>query len=135
VIYPHIEILTKDARDIINPTVSLNNHIRQSGNLAGLVLGMLQSNFELIGKSLKDHIIEPQRSKLIPYFTEVKEAALHEAALGCSISGAGPSIFALYDQSIKAENGAIAMQKIFLDHHIDADIFISKINLEGTIRY
>lgn len=135
VIYPHIEILTKDARDIISPIVSLKDHIRQSGNLAGLILGLSQSNFELIAKSLKDHIIEPQRSRLIPHFNEVKETALKNSALGCSISGAGPSIFALFDHSIKAENAALAMQAVFTMNHINADIFISKINLEGTIIY
>lgn len=135
VVHPHIEILTKDAREIIAPEISLKDHIRQSGNLAGLVLGMTQSNYELIGKSLKDYIIEPQRSKLIPYFTEVKDAALNKSALGCSISGAGPSIFALYDNSLKAEEGALAMQAVFNRNHIEADIFVSKINLEGTIVY
>lgn len=135
VVYPHIEILTKDARDIISPTVDLKDHIRQSGNLAGLILGLSQSNFELIAKSLRDYIIEPQRSKLIPHFAEVKETAFNQSALGCSISGAGPSIFALFDHSLRAEQAALAMQSVFTRNHINADIFVSKINLEGTIIY
>lgn len=133
VIYPHIEILTKDARDIISRQISLEDHIKQSGNLAGLVLGMMQSNYELISKSLHDHIIEPQRATLIPHFSEVKKAALSAGALGCSISGAGPSIFALFSNTIKAETAAQNMRAIFTKHRITNDVFISPINMEGTI--
>ncbi|MBK8502322.1 MAG: homoserine kinase [Saprospiraceae bacterium] len=135
VVYPHIEILTKDARNIISKEITLQSHIKQSGNLAGFVLGMLQSNYELIAKSLSDQIIEPQRAQMIPHFYEVKNAALNQDALGCSISGAGPSIFALYNNSLKAENGALAMQEVFNRNKIISDIFVSPINLEGTVVY
>jgi homoserine kinase len=133
VIYPHIEILTKDARDIISSTISLEDHIKQCGNLAGLVLGMMQSNYELISKSLNDNIIEPQRAPLIPHFRKVQQAALSEGALGCSISGAGPSIFALFSNSIKAENAAKNMRAVFTKNNILTDVFISSINMEGTV--
>jgi homoserine kinase len=135
VVYPHIEILTKHARNIISDRISLKDHIKQSGNLAGFVLGMSTSNYNLIGKSLQDVIIEPQRAPLIPHFYEVKQAALGNGALGCSISGAGPSIFALFDNSLKAETSVLQMQKIFTQNHIASDIFISRINPEGTIIY
>ncbi len=135
VVYPHIEILTKHARNIISDRISLKDHIKQSGNLAGFVLGMSQSNYTLIAKSLQDVIIEPQRAPLIPHFYEVKQAALGSGALGCSISGAGPSIFALFDNSLKAETAVLEMQKIFTQNQIASDIFISRINPEGTIIY
>lgn len=133
VIHPHIEILTKDSRGILKSTTTLSDHIRQSANLAGLILGMQTSNFGLIKNSLHDVIIEPQRAHLIPYFYEVKNAALEEGALGCSISGAGPSIFALCDNSLVAENTAIKMEKVLLSNNIACTVFRSKINKEGAI--
>ncbi len=133
VIYPHIKILTKDSRDVLSDQVSLKQSIQQSGNLAGLIIGMYNSNIELIGRSLQDVIIEPQRSKLIPHFDEVKNAVLAAGALGCSISGAGPSIFALSANSLIAENVGKEMERIFTDAKIENQLFISPINQEGAI--
>lgn len=133
VVYPHIEILTKDARDVLSDQVSLQQSIEQNGNLGALIVGFYNSDIELIGRSIKDVIIEPQRAQLIPHFYQVKEAALKEDALGCSISGAGPSIFALCANSLKAEQAGAAMQKVFVDHGIECDLFISKINQQGAV--
>ncbi|WP_235298442.1 homoserine kinase [Portibacter marinus] len=133
VIHPHIEILTKDSRGILKDKVEMSKHIAQSSNLAGLILGMQTSNFDLIRNSLTDVIIEPQRAHLIPQFYKVKNAALSEGVLGCSISGAGPSIFAICDNSLIAENAANAMQRVFSDSKIESTIFHSKINKEGAI--
>ncbi len=133
VVHPDIEVLTKTSRSILKKEVLLTDHVEQSANLAGFILGMQTSNFELIGNSLKDIIIEPQRAHLIPHFYDVKEAALSEGALGCSISGAGPSIFAICDNSINAENAGSKMQKVFQDNGIECDLIHSKINQEGAI--
>lgn len=133
VIHPHIEILTKDSRGILKDTVEMSKHIAQSSNLAGLILGMQTSNFNLIRNSLTDVIIEPQRAHLIPGFYKVKDAALSEGALGCSISGAGPSIFAICTNTLIAENAAQSMQRIFADLKIESSIFHSKINKEGAV--
>ncbi|HMQ49825.1 MAG TPA: homoserine kinase [Saprospiraceae bacterium] len=134
VIYPHVEILTKDARAVLSDTVSLKKCIAQNGNLAGLIVGLFQSDFGLIGRSLEDVVIEPQRAKLIPYFYEVKQAALEQGALGCSISGAGPSIFALSPNSLVAEEVGKAMQKVFTQAGIENDLFLSPINQEGAVK-
>lgn len=134
VIYPHVEVLTKQARGILSKQVSLEQHIQQSGNLAGFIVGLFNSDFPLIQRSLQDLIIEPQRAQLIPHFYKVKEAALNAGALGCSISGAGPSIFALSQSSLIAEQVGQAMQSIFTDHNIENQLFISKINQEGAIK-
>lgn len=133
VVHPNIQIMTKDSRDILKSQVDLKDHIQQSANLAGLVLGMQTSNFDLIRSSLQDIIIEPQRAHLIPHFYDVKDAVLQEGALGCSISGAGPSIFALCDNSLIAENVGMRMKQIFTDNKIESTIFQSKINKEGAI--
>ena len=132
VVYPHIKILTKDARRILSDVVSLEKHVEQNGNLGGLILGLYNSNFDLIKRSLKDVIIEPQRAQLIPGFFEVQEAALKEGALGCSISGAGPSIFALSNNRLIAENIGAKMKAIFSRLKIESELFISSINQQGT---
>lgn len=93
---------------------------------------MYTSNFDLIGRSLNDHIIEPQRAQLIPHFYDVQNAAMTQGALGCSISGAGPSIFALSNNSAGAEEIGNAMQKVFKENKIESHIYVSPINLEGA---
>jgi homoserine kinase len=135
VIHPNVQILTKDARAVLSDQVSLKKSVEQSGNLGGLIVGLFRGDLDLIARSLQDVIVEPQRAKLIPYFYDIKEAALQEGALGCSISGAGPSIFALCPNSLVAENVGAAMKRIFKDNKIRSSLFISPINPEGAIRY
>ncbi len=134
-VHPNIEILTKNAREVIKNTLSLQQHIDQAFNLAGFVYSLFTSDFDLMRECLHDHIIEPQRSFMIPKFDEVKEAALNQNALGCSISGAGPSIFALSDNSADAENIAYAMKEVFANSKITAHTIISKVNSEGVFKF
>jgi len=132
VIYPRIQILTKDSRDILKPDITLDQHIAQSGNLATLVAALYNSDFDKISRCLDDTIIEPQRALLIPYFYEAKEAAMNAGALGFSISGAGPSMFALCNSTFIAENIAEALKKVYKDHKVRTKSYISKINQEGA---
>ncbi len=134
VVYPHVKILTKDARDVLSDQVSLSKTIEQCGNLGGLIIGLYNSDLELIGRSLRDVIIEPQRARLIPNFYAVQEAAIHQGALGCSISGAGPSVFAISSNQQAALRIGEAMQAVFNTADIKNDLFISPINQEGTIK-
>lgn len=134
VVYPYIEILTKDARGILSPTVPLKKMVQQSANLSAFILGMVNSDFELIGRSLEDIIIEPQRAQLIPHFYDIKEAALKAGALGCSISGSGPSIFALSANNLIAENIGEVMKKILTEANIEYELYRSPINQEGAIK-
>lgn len=134
VVYPHVEILTRDARGVLSDMVSLRQCIQQNGNMAGLLVGLYQSDLELISRSLNDVIIEPQRAGLIPHFQKVKEAALKAGALGCSISGAGPSIFALCANSLIAEEVGLAMKRIFEKAGIASDLFVSPVNQEGAVK-
>ncbi|MCO6489197.1 MAG: homoserine kinase [Phaeodactylibacter sp.] len=134
VVYPHVEILTRDARSVLSDMVSLRQCIQQNGNMAGLLVGLYQSDLELISRSLNDVIIEPQRAGLIPHFQKVKEAALKAGALGCSISGAGPSIFALCANSLIAEEVGLAMKRIFEKAGIESDLFVSPVNQEGAVK-
>jgi homoserine kinase len=132
VVMANIQVLTKESRAILKDTITLKQHIQQSGNMASLVLGLINSDLDLIQRSLTDVIIEPQRAQLIPYFYEVQEAALMAGALGCSISGAGPSIFALCKNSLDAENIGKAMQAVYNRHKIKSRLFLSGINMEGA---
>jgi homoserine kinase len=133
VIYPKVEVLTKEARAMLKKEVSLKDAIKQNANMGAFIIGMFNSDFALIRRSLVDVIIEPQRASLIPHFFEVKEAAYTEGVLGCSISGSGPSIFALSENSLTAENAGLAMQSVYRKHKIECELFISPINMEGTV--
>ena len=133
VVHPKIELLTRDARAILKPEVSMEKHIRQSANLAAFVVGLYNGDLALLGRSLRDEIIEPQRAVMIPGFYDVKEAAMAEGALGCSISGAGPSVFALCANSLVAENASTAMQRAFARHHVESKIYLSMVNQEGAV--
>lgn len=133
-IYPHIQILTVDARAILSETVPLKSAIQQAANMSSFILGMMNSNFDLIKTSLKDVMIEPQRSKLIPGFYEVQEAAISAGALGCSISGAGPTIFAISDNNLAAEAIGKDMQAVFNRLKIRSKVYQSRINHDGAVR-
>jgi homoserine kinase len=134
VIYPEVEVLTREARSILSKQIDLDQLIRQSGNLAGFIVGLYNADFDLIRRSLEDVVIEPQRARLIPHFYEVKEAALSAGALGCSISGAGPSIFALCDNTLTAESAGKQMQAVFDRRQVKNHLFLSAINQEGAVR-
>lgn len=135
VIYPHVEVLTRESRGILTSEVSFKDVIRQQGNLGSFVAGMYTSDYGLISRSLQDLLVEPQRAHLIPHFYEMKEAALAAGALGFSISGAGPSMFALCDNSIKAESVIEAANKLYQSKKVSINTYLSKINHEGAIRF
>ena len=134
-IYPLVKILTEEARAILSESISLKQHIQQSGNLAAFIASLYKSDFDLLSRSLSDCIIEPQRSQLIPHFNEVKSIALENDALGYSISGAGPSMFALCSNSLIAENVAEAIRSFYHEKKIDCNYYISDINLKGAVKY
>lgn len=135
VIYPHVEVLTRESRGILTPQVSFKNVIKQNGNLGAFIAGMYTSDFGLISRSLQDLLVEPQRAHLIPHFYEMKELALNAGALGFSISGAGPSMFALCDNSGKAEAVTEAAEKLFKIKKVPVTTYLSRINHEGAIRF
>lgn len=132
IVHPQIEVRTSDARSILKQQVLLKDAIRQWGNIAGLVAGLLQQDYELIGRSLEDVLIEPVRSILIPGFDTVKQLSKEAGALGGGISGSGPSIFMLS----KDENTAKAVEEqmhavyesLALDHHT----YVTTINDSGV---
>ncbi len=132
VVHPQIEVKTSDSRKILKTTFPLQDGIKQWGNLGGLVAGLYTQDYELIGRCLVDHIIEPIRAILIPGFDAVKSEALGAGALGCGISGSGPSIFALSKGRKTAENVGRAMSKVYDSTGIAFDLHVSEINPRGV---
>lgn len=133
IIHPHIEVQTKDARSILKKQISLADAVIQWGNVGGLIAGLMMSDYGLIGRSMQDVIVEPIRSILIPGFHEVKQSALDAGALGCGISGSGPSIFAVSKSKEEAEKVGRAMEKAFKSFDIGSEVYVSKINNNGPV--
>ena len=131
VIHPQIEVKTSDSRKILKTNISLADGIKQWGNLGGLIAGLFTEDYDLIGRSLVDHIVEPIRSILIPGFDAVKSEAVNAGALGCGISGSGPSIFALSKGGDTAKQVGEAMRKVYQKIGIDYDVHVSKVNTKG----
>jgi homoserine kinase len=131
-VHPDLEVRTADARAMLPRTVPLADAVTQWGNVAGLVAGLLRSDFELIGRSLQDVVVEPVRSRLIPSFDLVKRAALETGALGCGISGACPTVFALCDSLERANAAGEAMRAAFAAGGLASRVYVSGINAEGA---
>jgi len=131
-LHPHIEVKTADSRAVLHPTIPLKDAITQWGNVGGLIAGLYTNDYELIGRSLNDVIVEPLRKKLIPGFDVTKNAAIENGALGSGISGAGPSIFALCKGEVVAKNVAFAMTEAYKNTGITSDTHISKVNPIGV---
>lgn len=132
VVHPQIELKTSDARSVLKQTVSLKSAITQWGNVGGLVAGLYTNDYELIGRSLHDEIIEPIRSMLIPGFDLIKKTAYENGALGSGISGSGPSIFALSKGEETAEKIAKAMSAVYDEINLPYEIHVSKVNPGGV---
>lgn len=133
VVHPHVVVKTKDARRVLPRNIPLRDAVHQWGNVSGLTAGLVSGDIELIGKSIHDILVEPHRAKLIPGFAAVKKAALSSGALGCSISGSGPSIFAVATSVASARRIATRMASAFRTAAgISSDIYISRVNHTGA---
>lgn len=130
-VHPHMMLSTREARQILDRSIDLSNVIWQSANLAGFLTGCFTSDLQLIRESLQDVIIEPQRQVLIPGFQAVKQGALGNGALGCSISGAGPTIFAWCEQQ-DAHRIRDAMVAGFTAAGMGSDAWISTLDAVGA---
>jgi homoserine kinase len=130
-IHPHMHLGTREARAILKSDVTRSDFVWQTANLAGFISGCYSNDLDMIRESFDDVIIEPQRYTLIPGFKDVKRGAMSAGALGCSISGAGPTIFAWAEiQHAEAVRGA--MVAAFARHGMKADHWISTIENYGA---
>lgn len=130
-VHPRMALETRAARRILAPAVPLPAFVRQSANLAGVVAGCWAGDLGLIRTALEDVVIEPQRAPLIPGFAAVKAAALAAGAIGCSISGAGPAVFAWCEEGTTAEV-LDAMRAAFGHAGLDSDGWTAAIDGDGA---
>ena len=129
---PKVQILTKDSRKVLPPKVELSDCIHNMANTASITAAFCNNDYELLKDSLIDFIVEPARSKLIPGFPEVKEAALDAGAHGMTISGSGPTVFAITNSNKDAANIETAMKKTFHDNGIRCETLITTPCNEGV---
>jgi homoserine kinase len=130
-VHPHMFLSTKEARRILSKTVELSDLVWQCANLAGFISACFTDDLAMIRDAFEDVIIEPQRQALIPGFKAVKQAAMAGGALGCSISGAGPTVFA-WCEAAAAEAIAAGMVGAFAASGLDCDRWISAIEPLGA---
>lgn len=130
-VHPHMHLPTREARAILKSDITRSDFVWQSANLAGFISGCYSNDLEMIRDSFNDVIIEPQRQSLIPGFKDVQRAAMSAGALGCSISGAGPAVFAWAEmQHAEAVRGA--MVAAFAAHGLASDYWVSPLDNYGA---
>ena len=132
IVHPQIEVRTADARSILRQKVLLKDAIKQWGNIAGLVAGLMKSDYDLIGRSLEDVIIEPVRSILIPGFDALKLSCKQAGALGGGISGSGPSIFMLSKTEEIAKAVEKEMHELYAGMNLPHHTYVTTINQKGV---
>jgi homoserine kinase len=129
--HPHMFLSTREARRVLRKTVDLSDLVWQTANLAGFLSACYTNDLAMLRDAFEDVIIEPQRAALIPGFKAVKQAAMGNGALGCSISGAGPTVFAWAEEPY-AEGVRAAMVEAFAEHDLATDSWVSAIDTEGA---
>mgnify|MGYP000232828837 CR=1 FL=1 len=127
-VLPDMTINTKDARQMLPKDVPLSSAVEQAGNLAGFTLGLHESDFDLLGRSMVDLFAEPHRATLIPGYNSVRQSAMDAGAIGCGISGSGPAVFALSDSLEKAEEIGTAMVNAFQNSGLNSKGYCSPIH-------
>ncbi len=129
---PHRVVATQEARACLPDHIPLADAVRQSAHLGAFVAGCYREDLALIGRALRDLIVEPHRAALVPGFADVQDAAMDAGALGCSLSGAGPSLFAWTDGPDEAEHVRNEMVDAFDRHDTATDAWISPIPSQGA---
>lgn len=131
IVYPHVEVPTRDARQLIRRTVPLADAVTQWGNVAGLVSGLFLNDIGLIGRSMQDVLVEPVRAMLIPDFYRLRELALQAGAVGFGISGSGPSVFAFAPDEATATGIVEQLRRHLASLGVDSQGYVSAINQQG----
>jgi homoserine kinase len=131
VVHPHMFLSTRSARSILKGSVPMQDFVWQTANLAGFISACYTNDLELLREAFEDVVIEPQRAALIPGFNEVRRAAMSAGALGCSISGAGPTVFAWC-----LENQALAVRESMVEgfsrHKLECDHWTTTVQQSGA---
>jgi len=132
VVHPHLTLMTKKSRSVVKKNIPLSVSVQQSGNVAAFVTALHSNDFDLLRRSAVDLIAEPYRSKLIPGYGEVREAAFRGGAVACGISGSGPSMYALCTSQTQAGKAGEGMAGAFRKYGILSDLYISAVNKKGV---
>lgn len=132
IVHPQVVVKTTDAKRMLKSQVKLEQAVNQWGNVGGLVSGLYESDYPLIGRSMVDYIVEPTRKLLIPLYDDIKNAAMEQGAIGASIAGSGPSIFAFTKGKETAEKIKATMQEMYDEVGILAYTYLSKIGTQGV---
>lgn len=133
IVYPEVDVPTKDARQMIRSKVLLKDAVTQWGNVAGLVSGLFMKDYDLIGRSMTDILVEPTRSILIPDFYKLRTIAMKAGAVGFGISGSGPSVFALTKDADTANKITERLKQHLQSISINSLSFVSEVNKKGPI--
>lgn len=131
IVFPDVDVPTREARQIIRDKIHMKDAVTQWGNIAGLVSGLFMNDIDLIGRSMKDILVEPVRSMLIPDFYKMREMAMEMGAISFGISGSGPSVFAFTKSKDQARQIAQKLQKHLVVAGIGSNIYVSDINDQG----
>jgi homoserine kinase len=132
VVCPELTVETREARRVLEKPFPLDTCVRNSAHLASFLIGCFTGDLDLIRASLEDVLVEPRRAALVPGFTRVKQAALDHQALGCSLSGSGPAVFAWCPDESTARECASAMAEAFADAGLAANTLVSRVNVPGA---
>ncbi len=132
VVYPHLEILTKEARNLVPKMLPVAKATQQAAHLGGLIAGLYSGDFNLIGKCLEDQIAEPNRKDLITGFDEAQDVALNIGAVGFGISGSGPSVYAISEGKQTAEQVTQCIAEVFEACDLKCETFTSGVNPNGA---
>jgi len=127
-VHPDAVLETRRAREALKGAYAIGDFVAQSANLALVLAGCQRGDAGLVRAGLNDVLVEPRRAPLIEGFERVKQAALDHRAMGASISGAGPSVFAWFESRAEADAAAPAMQAAFAEAGIASESFISPVN-------
>jgi homoserine kinase len=131
IVFPDVEVPTRDARQLIRRTVRLQDAVTQWGNVAGLVSGLFLHDYALIGRSMQDVLVEPVRAMLIPDFYRLRELAMQAGAIGFGISGSGPSVFAFAPDAATATAITQQLQQHLAGLQVRSQGYVSAINQQG----
>jgi homoserine kinase len=132
-VHPDIIVRTSEARKILSNTIDLKTATAQWGNVASFIAGLTTGDYDIMSRSMHDYIAEPVRAKLIPHFEAIRSIALGNGAIGCGISGSGPSIFALCKSKKEADIVADKMKSVFLSYDIESNAYVRKIDEQGSV--
>ena len=131
-VHPHQRLGTREARAALPTTLPRDLALQQAANVAAMVAGACLGDLELLGRAIDDRIAEPARAPLLPGFVEARHAALEAGALGCSISGAGPTAFALTDDDARSLQVAEAMVRAYGKEGVSANATITRVDPHGA---